>query len=188
MPVVFCGIDVGTQGARCVLARADGAVIGKGECAFGETPAPLPEGWFEQEPGSWTGAVKGALDQALPSLDSAEPFPDRIAAVGVTSTSGTLCVLDSGARPIVPAIMYNDSRSAAQAEKAQQAGAEIASRLGYRFGSSFALPKILWLKERRPEVYEQAGLLLSPTDYIIGWLTGNWRRSDHTNALKWGYD
>ncbi|MHC4593116.1 MAG: FGGY-family carbohydrate kinase, partial [Planctomycetota bacterium] len=38
------------------------------------------------------------------------------------------------------------------------------------------------------EVYEQAGLLLSPTDYIIGWLTGNWRRSDHTNALKWGYD
>jgi sugar (pentulose or hexulose) kinase len=70
----------------------------------------------------------------------------------------------------------------------QEAGRHVASRLGYHFKPSFALPKILWLKEKRPEVYALADLFLSPTDYVIGWLTGEWRRSDHTNALKWGYD
>jgi sugar (pentulose or hexulose) kinase len=64
----------------------------------------------------------------------------------------------------------------------------MAAQLGYRFGSSFALPKILWLKQRRPEVYARCALFASPTDYVIGWLTGAWARTDQTNALKWGYD
>ena len=188
MPKLFCGIDVGTQGARCILVGNDGRVLGEGECPFQGEAAALPAGWFEQEPGSWTNAVKAALGQALSALDRGPSCGDRVAAVGVTSTSGSLCVLDAQRRPLVPAIMYNDSRSAPEAEAVQEAGKGLATRLGYRFGSSFALPKILWLRRNRPGVYGQAALFLSPTDYIIGWLTGNWARSDQTNALKWGYD
>jgi xylulokinase len=188
MPSVFCGIDVGTQGARCLLVRDDGEPLAHAERAFAEEAAPLPEGWFEQEPGSWVRAVAQAVREAAGRLEAAEPFPDHVAALSVAGTSGTLCALDAGRRPLSPAIMYNDARSRAEAEEVQRAGAALAGRLGYRFRSSFALPKALWLKQQRPEVYRQVDLLLSPTDYVIGWLTGNWERSDQTNALKWGYD
>jgi xylulokinase len=188
MPAVFCGIDVGTQGARCVLARDDGTLVGRGECAFHSRAAPLPEGWFEQEPGSWLVAVATSLRHAMAGLGGGKPLPDRIAALSVTSTSGTLCVLGPDDKPLVPAIMYSDSRARRQAQRVQEAGAGVAERLGYRFGSSFALPKALWLKEERPDVFESARRLLSPADYVIGWLTGDYGRSDETNVLKWGYD
>jgi len=188
MPAVFCGIDVGTQGARCALVRADGQVLGQGESTFDARTAALPDGQSEQEPGAWTSAVKDAVGRARSSLDQRPPFADRVAAVSVTGTSGTVCALDADHRPIVPALMYNDSRSAREAEQVQRAGREVTARLGYRFGASFALPKVLWLKRRRPEVYARCALFLSPTDYIIGWLTGSWPRTDQTNALKWGYD
>ncbi len=185
--MMLCGIDVGTHGARCVLAGQDGELLAQGERAFGRSAGPLPDGWFEQEPAAWTDAVRRAVRQAL--QDAASRGAGRgVGAVGVTSTSGTLCALDSARRPLMPAIMYNDSRSLEEAEAVQEAGAALSAKLGYRFSSSFALPKALWLKRNRPEVYARADLLLSPADYVIGWLTGNWRRSDHTNVLKWGYD
>ncbi len=113
---------------------------------------------------------------------------DHVVAVGVTGTSGTLVALDAGHRPVLPAIMYNDARSRRQAERVQDAGADLSARLGYRFGSSFGLPKILWLKEQHPDAYGRAALFVSPTDFIIGHLTGEWGRSDQTNMLKFGYD
>lgn len=188
MPAVFCGIDVGTQGARCLIVRADGRPVGAGECALPPSQAALPEGWAEQEPGAWLAAVRAALAQALRALNRRPPFPDTVAALSVTGTSGTLCVLGSDHRPLVPAIMYDDSRSTREAAAVQEAGSAVAGKLGYRFNFSFALPKALWLKRRRPEILARAALLLSPADYVTGWLTGNWARSDQTNVLKWGYD
>jgi xylulokinase len=188
MPALFCGIDIGTQGARCVMVRDDGRLLSEADCSFRKESPPPAEGWLEQEPGSWLEAASRAVRKAVGMLDGREPGPDRPVAIGVTSTSGTLCALDGAHRPLIPAIMYSDSRSRPQAERVQEAGHRQASRLGYGFKPSFALPKILWLKEQRPEIYRQVDLFLSPTDYVIGWLTGEWRRSDHTNVLKWGYD
>ncbi len=194
MPTIFCGIDLGTQGARCALVRDDGHLVGKAErplpapAAGRSGPAPLPEGWSEQEPGAWLQAVEEAVREALSQLNTAPPIVDHVVAVGVTGTSGTLVALDAGHRPVLPAIMYNDARSRRQAERVQDAGADLSARLGYRFGSSFGLPKILWLKEQHPDAYGRAALFVSPTDFIIGHLTGEWGLSDQTNMLKFGYD
>ena len=183
MASLFAGIDVGTQGVRCLVVDPAGRPMGAGEVPFSLEQTSLPEGWREQEPRAWVVAVRRSLAQALGDVPA-----DRVAAVGVTSTSGTLCVLDSGHAPIMPAIMYNDRRSRREAEQLQRAGIDLTDRLGYRFSSSFGLPKILWVKQNRPEVYGRARLFTSPTDYVIGWLTHAWGRSDQTNMLKFGYD
>jgi len=182
MEALFCGIDVGTQGARCVLVGARGRVAAEAERAFPDAAIYRQEGRFEQEPGAWTTALCQALSECLQEVNGS------VAAVGVTSTSGTLCTLDSGHRSLIPAIMYNDARADAEARQLQSVAADLTGRLGYRFSSSFGLPKILWLKRNRPEVFRRAALFCSPTDYIIGWLTGEWGRSDQTNMLKFGYD
>ena len=123
------------------MVRDDGKLIGEAECPLRQGPTGLPEGWSEQEPGAWLEAVTAAVHGALKQLSTAPPLEDRVAAIGVTSTSGTLVALDAAHRPFVPAIMYNDSRSRAQADLVQDAGSALAARLGYRFGSCSACPR-----------------------------------------------
>ncbi len=199
MAAVFGGIDVGTQGARCVFVTDDGQLVSEGSSVFGpglaihRAGAPVPEAeegheQDEQEPGTWTAAVKRAVSQAVASARQAGRPLRKVRAVGVTSTSGTVCCLDARGRPVSAAIMYNDPRCAAEAREAQKAGADVAERLGYRVKTSFALPKIMWVRRHRPAVFAQTAFLTSPTDYIIGWLTDRWGRTDQNNALKWGYD
>ena len=55
---ILCGMDVGTQGARCVLASEAGDIVGEGACPFAEAAAPgQPDGWFEQNPAHWWAAT-----------------------------------------------------------------------------------------------------------------------------------
>jgi sugar (pentulose or hexulose) kinase len=186
---VFCGLDVGTQGARCVLVAESGRVLGEGHSEFRQAALPgLPDGWFEQDPEDWIDAVRSAVHRALQAMESSSGSRRCVCALSVTSTSGTLCAVDAAGLPVVPAIMYNDSRSRAEADAVQQSGRRVAAALGYKFASSFGLPKIVWLKKNRPEAFERARWFLSPVDFIIGRLTGEWGWTDQTNALKFGYD
>ncbi len=188
MGVLFCGIDLGTQGARCVIVRDDGEVCGDGKCKLTGTGSTAREGWHEQEPAHWLEAVAAAVRQAVENLEPHPPQSDRVEAIGVTSTSGTLLALDSHHEPVGPAVMYNDSRARAQAERVQDVGRALSEKLGYGFSASFGLPKILWLKEQKPDAYQRTDLFCSPTDYLIGCLTDRWGISDQTNMLKFGYD
>ena len=111
-----------------------------------------------------------------------------IKAVSVTSTSGTVCDVDSAGDPLGPAVMYNDQRSEPEAAEVNRAGAAISSKLGYKFAGSFGLPKMLWLMRHESERFRRARWLLSPTDFIIGRLSGEFGLTDYTNAFKTGYD
>jgi len=187
--MLFCGIDLGTQGARCVVVDEAGALLAEASQALERSATGRgPQGRFEQDPARWLEAVRAAVCGAVQSLATSGRSPGELSAIGVTSTSGTVCALDRDFEPLRPAIMYSDSRSSDEAEQVQQAGTELAASLGYRFKPSFALPKILWLKHNEPDCFERARLFVSPTDFVIGWLTGRWGTTDQTNALKWGYD
>ena len=182
---LFCGIDLGTGGARCVFVSPSGDIVSRGECGLEDQRLEgLPPGWFEQDPWNWLTAVKGAVREAASSCES----PERLCGIGVTSTSGTVCAVDRWGNPVRHAIMYNDSRSEMEAEQVQRCGQEVARRLGYRFKPSFALPKLLWLREHEPHTMDQTARFVSPSDYLIGWMTGSWNTTDQTNALKYGYD
>jgi len=47
MPYVM-GIDVGTTGARVLIADADGAVLANARRSLGPPPTDLPEGWAQK--------------------------------------------------------------------------------------------------------------------------------------------
>jgi len=106
----------------------------------------------------------------------------------VDSTSGSLVVIDEEGDPLRPAIMYNDSRSQAVVQVVRRAGQELEERLGYKFSSSFALPKIVWFSREEPDLYNKTKRFLSATDFIVGRLSGVNGVSDYSNALKTGFD
>ncbi len=189
MPLV-AGIDVGTQGARVIVCTEAGHLVATASRVFPDTVLvpDLPEGWVEHQPEEWWVAVTGCLQEVMSQLPTLGWKPEDIVAIAVDSTSGTILAVDGSGRAVRPAIMYRDSRTAIEALECNSAGAEVVQKLGYKFGSSFGLPKILWLKHHEPEAWERCRWIIHPADYIVGKLTGEFAVSDYSNTLKTGYD
>ncbi|MGC8863037.1 MAG: FGGY-family carbohydrate kinase, partial [Armatimonadota bacterium] len=80
------------------------------------------------------------------------------------------------------------TRAQAEADACNQAGADLIRKLGYKFGSSFSLPKLLWLKRNEPQIWNAAYKLVHAADFIVGKLTGDFGVTDNSNALKSGCD
>jgi len=180
----FAGIDVGTQGVRVIVCDVRGDLITHAEAPLAwQAATELPAGWAEQDPRQWWAATTACLRRVTATLDRS-----LLAGLSITSTSGTVCLVDGAGAPLGLALMYNDGRAQAEALEVQAAGGDLAERLGYRFVATFALPKLLWLQRHSPAHWAAARYLLSPTDFIAGSLTGDFTVTDYSNALKTGYD
>ena len=189
MPLVV-GLDVGTQGARAIACDEGGRVVAQSSCPFDTDPQVigLPPGWFEQDARVWWDSASRCLRSVTASLAGFGLGAGCIAAIAVDSTSGTVVPVDGSGTPLRPAIMYNDTRSRVEADECNEAGRDLTKKLGYRFGSSFALPKLLWLKRNEPRVWDAAHKLVHAADFIVGNLTGDFGVTDNSNALKTGCD
>ncbi len=175
MRELFLGLDLGTQGVRIVIVDKEGNIISSSDDTFqGEPTDPL----------YWWDITRKLLGFSISKLGK----DDRVLSFAVTSTSGTVVCVDNGGNPIIPALMYNDPRGAEESKILNEHLKELTEKLGYKFNASYALSKILWLKNNLPEVYEKTRYFLSPTDFINLKLTGKMDITDHTNALKFGFD
>ncbi|MFN3644783.1 MAG: xylulokinase [Gemmobacter sp.] len=160
------GIDVGTTAFKAGVIGTDGAL----QASFAEpvpTARPAP-GWAEQDPADWT----GRLDAALAALCAAGP----VAAVGLTSQVNTHVFLDADFRPLMPAILWQDVRAAAEAA-ALDAGVSAAQKIAWwgapmPIDASHALARMLWVSRHRPEVWARTRWVVLPKDYCLWHLTG----------------
>jgi sugar (pentulose or hexulose) kinase len=182
------GLDVGTQSAKAVICNESGDIIAEASKPFDAEPILRPPGWAEQHPHDWWEAACVCLRSVIDQIRWKGIPAEAIKAVAVDSTSGTIIPLDKTGIALRPAIMYNDTRAVEEAEECNSAGRELTDKLGYKFSSAFSLPKALWIKKHEPEVFEQTSCFAHAADYIVSRLTGNFRLSDTSNALKTGYD
>ncbi|GAB4509798.1 MAG: hypothetical protein Tsb0026_10710 [Sulfuricaulis sp.] len=172
---LYIGIDFGTTGCRAIAIDDAGKIEG-------EMSAPIPtpprnEDEVTQDPTVWWKAVTGCLQNLLKQID-----PQRVQALAVDGTSGTLLLCDVKGNPVTPAIMYNDRRAVEQAKRI----ASLASDDSGAQGASSSLAKLLWLHERKLD--KRAQFALHQADWISGRLTGQFGHSDYNNCLKLGYD
>jgi sugar (pentulose or hexulose) kinase len=172
---LFLGLDVGTSGVRaCVVDDAGNAV---GVAAI-EMAAPRHVGPIvEQDPSVWWEASVAAIGAVGRGLDLG-----RVRRLAVDGTSGTLLLIDAEGRPCSPGLMYNDTRSAAEAKRVRVAAPPESGA----HGASSALAKLLHLTSRGVPV----GVChaVHQADWIAGRLAGRFGVSDENNALKLGYD
>jgi D-ribulokinase len=172
---LFVGIDLGTSGCRAVAIDGSGQLQGRAEVAL---PPPQRQGpAVEQDPALWWQATQDALSQLLRQIDAA-----AVQSIAVDGTSGTLLLADAEARPLGPALLYNDARAVAEAERI----AAVASPESAAHGPTSALAKLLYLQAR--DSAARARHALSQADWISGLLSGRFGISDANNALKLGYD
>ncbi|MBZ4188143.1 FGGY-family carbohydrate kinase [Niabella beijingensis] len=178
----FIGIDLGTQGLRVVVLDGKGTIVASAEQGF-----PLsPEMRMEQDADEWWTICRACLDKAIGQLSQQQRA--RVRAVAVDSTSGTVIPLDKEQRPLHPAIMYSDQRSAVQARYCTDAARQHQLHGFTGFSTSTGLAKMVWFAETYPEKAAQLFRWIHAADFITGKLCGVWNVTDYTNVLKSGYD
>jgi xylulokinase len=163
----FIGIDVSTTASKALAIDETGQVIAVKSYSHDlSTPRPL---WSEQDPENWWAATSSALRDLLKEIS-----PDDVAAVGLTGQMHGLTSLNADGKPLRPAILWNDQRSVAQcAQITEIVGAQRLYKLiGSILLPGFTAPKILWLKQNEPEVFNQIAHVLLPKDYVRFRLTG----------------
>jgi len=167
----FLGIDVSTTATKALLIDSTGQVASVKSTTYTfETPHPL---WSEQHPDLWWDgtqkSVRGVIEKSNIS-------PSQIKGVGLTGQMHGLVLLDKAGNVLRPAILWNDQRTQAQCD-------EIDRRIGRKkfiqiTGNAaltgFTAPKILWVKENEPDVWQQVRHILLPKDYVRYKLTGEY--------------
>ena len=186
--MLFMGIDVGTQGVRCVVADAKGAVVAAKSVAFAKLNIAAHEGWYEQSPADWKNAAGEAVRACTAILCEKGIDAAQIRTISVDGTSGTIVPLDADFMPLCNGIMYNDPRAKAEAADVHAAMGLHEIKHGLKFGASFSLPRILWVMRQRSDIYEKTRIFAHQADYVTGLLCGEYCISDYSNALKTGYD
>lgn len=164
---VLLGIDVSTTATKAVLVDERGRIrsVGTAEYPF-DTPRP---GWSEQDPDLWWRGARDAIGQALAHADDVE-----VSAVGLAGQMHGLVALDAASRVLRPAILWNDQRTEAQCEWIRgTVGRERLLRVtGNDALPGFTAPKLVWLRDHEPHVWDRIAHVLLPKDYVRLHLTG----------------
>jgi xylulokinase len=164
------GIDVSTTATKAVLIDRGGAVAGiaSSEYEF-RVPAPL---WSEQDPALWW---DGAVDAIRSVLAATGVRGDDVEAVGLTGQMHGLVLLDSADVVLRPAILWNDQRTAAECDAIRAAlGPErLVAITGNDALTGFTAPKLVWVRDREPDVWARIAHVLLPKDYLRLRLTGD---------------
>lgn len=173
-------IDVGTSSLKAMLYDTAGKLLHRvGQEYHSEF---IQQNYVEQHPSTWAKALQYTL-QRTGEFVAAQGI--AIEAVTVTSQRASVIPVDEQGEPLRSALMWQDKRSIAQCKHllAQATLEDIYRRTGLRVDPYFSAPKMMWLKDERPEIYKKAHKLIGVQDYVIYLLTGEYV-TDWTQACR----
>lgn len=164
------GLDIGTSGAKCILADAQGAVVASSTQEYPlYTPKP---GWAEQNPADWWAAVARGCREIV---GKAGVKSDEIKGLSLSGQMHGLVALDAQYQVIRPAILWCDQRTQAQCDWITERAGGVEGLLRYtnnRMLTGYTGGKILWLRDVEPENFAKMKAFCCPKDYIRFLLTG----------------
>ena len=163
---MFVGLELGTSGVRALLVDADGAAVAVADAGL-SVSHPHP-GWSEQDPADWI----AASEQALASLvEQASDAMAQLRGIGLSGQMHGATLLDAEGAVLRPCMLWNDTRSHAQAAKLD-ANPDFPKISGNIVFPGFTAPEVMWVAENEPEIFAQVAKVLLPKDYLSYWLTG----------------
>lgn len=163
---MYLGLDLGTSGVKALLIDGDQRIAGSASGSL-DVSRPHP-GWSEQAPADWIRAT----EEAIAGLKRAHP--KELAAVKGIGLSGQMhgaTLLDESDTVLRPCILWNDTRSHAEAAKLD-ADPQFRALTGNIVFPGFTAPKLAWVKNNEPDIFAKVRWVLLPKDYLRLWLTG----------------
>lgn len=166
----YLGIDIGTSGTKTLLIDARGHVLGQ---ATASHPSYHPQpAWSEQDPDDWW---KSTVQSVRNAVRKARLKPSDVRAIGLSGQMHGSVFLDGKHKVLRKAILWNDQRTAAECGEIEKKAGGRKALIKYVANpalTGFTAPKILWLRNHEPKVFDRVRKVLLPKDEIRRRLTG----------------
>ncbi len=188
--------DLGTSSNKAVLFTLYGRLVAEARHDY-SVHYPQPS-YAEQDPFDWLHAV---YDSTHKAMEIAGISPDQIAGITFSCQMQTLVAVDAQGMPVMPAISWLDTRGREILYDRLWTRPRI---IGYqplrllRFlrvtggapghTGKDPIAKIIWLKEKRPDLYAKTAKFLDVKDFVIYHLTGTWCKSVDLAVVWWLLD
>ena len=171
---LVAGVDSSTQSVKVSIRDAhSGREVRSGR-------APHPDG-TAVDVRVWRHALAEALARA--------GGLDDVAALSVGAQQHGMVALDADGEPVFDALLWNDTRSAGDAETLVESyGADWwAQQTGSVPVASFTVTKLAWLARERPGVAEKVASVMLPHDWLTWKMHGGQPTTDRGDASGTGY-
>jgi glycerol kinase len=180
-------LDQGTTSSRALVFDAAGTLVALAQREFRQY-FPQP-GWVEHDPGE---ILESQLAVAAEALARAGLAAADLAAIGIADQRETVVVWERATgRPVCPAIVWQDRRTADLCARLKRAGREelVRERTGLLLDPYFSGTKLAWILEHVPgaRADAEAGRLAFGTidSWLLWGLTGGaLHATDVTNASR----
>ena len=180
-------LDQGTTSSRAILFDEAGSIVAVAQHEFEQF---YPQaGWVEHDPME---ILTSQMACAVEVLGKAGARPRDVAAIGITNQRETVIVWErETGKPIHPAIVWQDRRTAAQCDVLEKSGVgeEVSSKTGLVLDPYFSATKVRWILDNVPGARgraERGELAFGTVDSWLIWhLTSGMRHvTDGTNASR----
>jgi glycerol kinase len=180
-------LDQGTTSSRAILFNEAGTIAATAQHEFEQF---YPQaGWVEHDP---TEILTSQLSCAVEVLAKIGARPRDVAAIGITNQRETVIVWErETGKPIHPAIVWQDRRTAAQCTALEESGVgeTVSAKTGLVLDPYFSATKVAWILDHVPGARARADrgeLAFGTVDSWLVWhLTSGHRHvTDVTNASR----
>jgi len=176
---LIAGVDSSTQSVKVVIRDAHtGQLVRQGRASH-------PDG-TEVDPAHWLSAIHAAFKDAG-GLDDVE-------AISIAGQQHGMVALDADGEVIRPALLWNDTRSAKEADDLnREVGGDqvIARKVGSKLVASFTASKVRWMADHEPANASRVASIALPHDWLSWQLQGGKDLSklftDRSDASGTGY-
>lgn len=160
----FLAYDVGTSSVKSILVNETGNILAS---AIEEYSLQMPNpGWVEQEPIDYWNAICKATKQLV---NSTEISINDIKGIAFTTQAMGIIPVDKQGKILYPNISWVDGRAEKQASKIMK---KVGGKSIFKFFTGIEItgkdvvPKLLWLKENKPEIYKNTYKFLDVNGYL----------------------
>ncbi len=129
----------------------------------------ISSGYNEQDPKDWIDALKTAIGKLKKNNKAAI---GRLNAIGIAGHMHGATLLDKNGKILHPCILWNDTRSYKQAS-ALDHDTNLRDITGNIVFPGFTSPKLLWIRDNKPELFAKVAKVLLPASYLGFYLTGD---------------
>lgn len=174
--MLLIGVDLGTSAVKLLLMDEAGHIQ---NVVSREYPLYFPHpGWSEQNPEDWFSQTMDGIRELIRDCDK-----HKIGGISFGGQMHGLVALDARDRVLRPAILWNDGRTEKETRYLNEViGKETLSRYTANIAfAGFTAPKILWMRENEPELFEKIDKIMLPKDYLAYKLSGTFC-TDYSDA------
>ncbi len=162
--MLLAGLDIGTTGCKVTVYHPEGEYLGR---VYRDYPHARSAAGHEVDAAQIWEAARTVLAEA------AAKWPG-IGGIGVTSFGESFVLLSENDEPLQNVMLYTDPRGAEECAALTAAvGADRLARIaGVKPHPMYAAPKLMWVKNHRPEIWAKTKRIFQMEDYVVYLLSG----------------